>query len=220
MTGGRNRNHNQLPLQPRQQPARGVKNRGAAAPSGDRQPDFDIEAHNNNALVKLLKRERDKNEMLEKLLNSSGTKALKMKNSNSLLAQTRKCAKEKLYRVVKFITTPAQQLECMEWIYNELNLEETGVVPLEQKESYKITYQTAPTKAIADRRNYNQSEMKKVAYAWMSKLENNSLLPTVDEILTCALRKCACGPLFDWYVDVLVPTVVGTKEFIGVEWFV
>ena len=118
-----------------------------------------------------------------------------------------------IWRKVKFISGEAEQQVAAEMVYDHLGYDTKNAA---QMASWVATYEITIRRRLFACRNSFTSELKKVAMAVLLKKDKllvDGELPTSDQMLNCALRKCKNHTLMEWYWTVVLPKVVGIKEW-------
>jgi hypothetical protein len=87
----------------------------------------------------------------------------------------------------------------------------TGEIPADLLPAFVKTYGKDVKTCIDSQRNYKISAFKENWYKWWKK--NNKTLPTVDEVLQCALRSSKDLELGSFYHQTLVKTAVGMQNW-------
>jgi hypothetical protein len=140
--------------------------------------------------------------------------AVIMKINQEILKQVREVSKGKLWKSIKFITTPALQIRATMLALNNVDL------PQMQQGKDAIASAVAAYKGHVkrfqfDQKNYVQQEFKKLAFAM---LKVDKVLPTPEMVYKCAMRQINAEDedemlIFMWYWEELLPKMVGAKEW-------
>ncbi len=178
------------------------------AANGD---DVDPTDMTQDELLELVSNYKEKTAKLEKDLATSKSPTLLLKENKEVKRKVISTTKDQLWRQVKFIGNDEETNECARLVFKLGGFAQNGVFEPHQKESFVATYGKLVGKAIGDKRSYAQSEMKKSATNWMD--DHNGELPTVEEILACATRTVEKEDVFLFYVDKLLPNVVGHHQW-------
>lgn len=164
-----------------------------------------------------IERLQQQKEDLQKSIDVNGQTtqeaAITLRINQEVLKNCKEIAKSKLWRQCKFISDASAEVTAAELVLNRLESVKTKMETSEGKASLIKTYKTEIKKALFGQKNYVASELKKVVW---KLLEEGKTLPSTEEILKCAARKISTNDevtLFMWYWDVLLPKMVGAKEW-------
>ena len=138
--------------------------------------------------------------------------------NNELFQLIRKTFKEKIWRTVKFLTTPEQKTTFFHKMLKELNL--PGHDPENNADRRNIAkflenWEDIMIQVMNDFRDTVNGAIKAECFKWMS--EHNGKLPKTGTILACTMRKIDLtkptqADVWQWYVDVLLPKAAGNTH--------
>ena len=180
----------------------------------------------NDAMEKQIVKMKGEIAELEESANTklSRSQAKLMRVSEDMLVKINEVVKDKLWRICKFVSCPAEEEKAAQMVLDWLKVPETEGTQAEI-DSWIETYKKPVKKALYACRNYLVSEMKKSAF---KVLKEGNKLPTSEEIRRCATRNIPVLPtdgsdpdeetlylrkLFKWYWEELLPRVVGATEW-------
>ena len=127
----------------------------------------------------------------------------------------KKCVKEQLWRILKFVKGPKSQQKAAEKVLELLAMEEFRGDSAEMKQrrlEWVIAYGPTVTKEINSLRSYVQTRIKDSCIKFASRRKGE--FPKVEELVECLTRN---NPKYDvgiWYWDELVPIATGNT----VDW--
>ena len=153
----------------------------------------------------------------------ASTKSPTSAKNEGMVMQTKKMTKGDLWRLVKFIGTNTQLRKASKMVLVYLNLKDYTVMDGDSAETkqevalaveeWLTLYSTDVRQANNEQRSYVQSEMKKIALAW---LKNGNTLPKPDVFLRIAQRGVENTKedqsFFDLYV-LMVSAVAGSSTY-------
>jgi hypothetical protein len=131
-----------------------------------------------------------------------------------------KIIKKRLWPNTKFVTSERQLTNLANKVWNELPKDLWGYTE-QDKEPFMRMYRDFMGTVINGQRTIVTGDLKKKAFTWMDNhfdtdKETNkktAVLPTLEQITRCSVRDIDDGlhEIFDWYIDSLLPSVVGNQ---------
>jgi hypothetical protein len=189
---------------------------------GEKIAELRKEIYHLRANIKIYEHFKQRNRVLRKELDHMKMKAKKegvisqemavlLMQNQETLKQCKELTKTKLWKQRKFISSNDDEVKAAEFV---LNLVDPAQMDTPEAKANMIkTYKTEIKKAFYNHKSYVAQEIKKVAW---TLLEDKNEIPSVEQIHKCVTRNIKTHEemeLFMWYWDVLLPKMIGKKEW-------
>ena len=153
---------------------------------------------------------------LQKDLEEQASQAVKLVESNSMVAKVVSKTKSILFSRVKFFANDTQLVQATKRLYDLVfDPEQRETFAQGHQQSWVNTYKPHVSSSINDKRNYAQSQTKE---AVLKYYEEHEILPTLAMIWKCLTGQVDMQDMdqvgvMEWVWDVLCPKVVGSTSW-------